>query len=296
VVEGRRISYLDAGPADGPVVIALHGLLSDATTWDRALAPLAARGVRVLAVDLPGHGESDKPPGLYLLDDLAIALDGFCAALDLDSVTICGHSFGGAVGIHFGHHYPHRVQRQVLVSAGGLGREVNLALRLLTARHADTVTAAVLDRRVVRRILRSPRLRSALRLRPEQIVNIRRIMRPLLDPRARSAFFASARGVIEPSGQRGNFLEMEYLASHLPTLLVWSTEDSVIPVAHAHRTHAALPGSRLVVFAGAGHEPHRRNADEFADAVAQFIAGPTSRIDASRPISLSENKILTNET
>ena len=256
---------------DGPVVVALHGLLSDATTWDRAIVPLAGRGHRVLAVDLPGHGASDKPPGRYLLDDHAMALDGLFTALGLTSATVLGHSFGGAVTVHFGYHYPHRVQRQVLVSAGGLGREVNLALRLLTARHADTLTAAVLNRRFAQRVLRSPRVFRALRLSPEQVVNTQRILEPLLDRDARAAFFASARGVIEPSGQRGSFLEMEYLAAGLPTMLVWSTQDSVIPVSHAFDTHAALPGSRLVVFPGGGHEPHRRNAEEFAEAVAQFV-------------------------
>jgi pimeloyl-ACP methyl ester carboxylesterase len=273
-VEGRRISYLEAGPGDGPVIVALHGLLSDATTWDRALSALADRGFRVFAVDLPGHGQSDKPPGLYLLDDLAMALDGFFAGLGLPAATILGHSFGGAVTVHFGYHYPGRVERQVLVSAGGLGREVNLALRLLTAKHADTVTNAVMDRKLVQRVLRNPRTFRVLRLKPEQIVNAQRILTPLLDPRARAAFFASARGVIEPSGQKGSFLEMEYLVAGLPTMLVWSTEDSVIPVKHAHQTHAALPGSKLVVFPGGGHEPHRRNVEKFTEAVAEFAGAP----------------------
>jgi len=250
--------------------VALHGLLSDATTFDRALVALAARGFRVLAVDLPGHGQSDKPAGPYLLDDHAMALDGFFVALGLPAATIIGHSFGGAVTVHFGYHYPNHVQRQVLVSAGGLGREVNLALRLLTAKHADTVTNAVMDRKLVQRVLRNPKTFKLLRLKPEQIVNTQRILTPLLDPQARAAFFASARGVIEPAGQKGSFLEMEYLVAGLPTMLVWSTEDSVIPVKHAHHTHAALPGSKLVVFPGGGHEPHRRNVDEFASAVADF--------------------------
>jgi pimeloyl-ACP methyl ester carboxylesterase len=77
--------------------------------------------------------------------------------------------------------------------------------------------------------------------------------------------------VIAPSGQRGSFIEMRYLAEHVPTLLVWSERDGVIPVAHAHAARAHLPGSRLVVFPGSGHEPHRRNAVQFAAAVAEFV-------------------------
>ena len=266
------LSYLEAGPADGPVVLLLHGLLSDATTWDRALPLLAAHGLRVIALDLPGHGESAKLPGSYLLDDFALALDEFLEVLTIPAVTICGHSFGGAITVHFGYHYPHRVLRQVLVSAGGLGREVNPGLRLLTVNGAEAVVGAVLDRRPVRRLLGNARLHRAFGLSEEKLVNLRRIFRGLLAPDARAAFFASARGVIEPSGQRGSFIEMEYLAEHLPTLLVWSDQDSVIPVAHAHETHAHLPSSRLVVLDGGGHEPHRRDARRFADEVADFVA------------------------
>jgi pimeloyl-ACP methyl ester carboxylesterase len=187
------------------------------------------------------------------------------------TATVCGHSFGGAITVHFGFHHPQRVQRQVLVSAGGLGREVNPGLRLLTVDGAERVVGAVLDRRTVRRILASGRLHQTLRLSEERVVNLRRIFRGLVEPAARAAFFASARGVIEPSGQRGSFIEMEYLAEQLPTLLVWSDQDSVIPVTHAHDTHAHLPSSRLVVLAGGGHEPHRRDAARFADEVADFV-------------------------
>ena len=79
------------------------------------------------------------------------------------------------------------------------------------------------------------------------MVNLRRIGRTLFRADLRAAFFRSLRGVIGPRGQLGSFLEMEYLAAHLPTLLVWSQRDVIIPVAHAHRTHEHLPGSELVV-------------------------------------------------
>jgi pimeloyl-ACP methyl ester carboxylesterase len=270
-IERHVLSYWEAGPADGPVVVLLHGLLSDATTWDPTIAPLSSRGLRVIALDLPGHGESSKERGTYLLDDFAIALDQFFDAIRISSATVVGHSFGGAITVHFGFHYPQRVQRQILVSAGGLGREVNIGLRLLTVGGAERIVGTVLDRRWIRRLIGSQRLHEAVGLSPERLVNLRRIFRGLAEPRARAAFFASARGVIEPSGQRGSFAEMGYLADHLPTMLAWSSEDSVIPVSHAHDTRAHLPQSRLVVFPGGGHEPHRRNAEIFAAEVWQFI-------------------------
>ena len=68
-------------------------------------------------------------------------------------------------------------------------------------------------------------------------------------------------------------IESEWLDKTKPTLVVWSERDVVIPVKHAHSTHEHLPESQLIVFPGAGHEPHRRHAVPFADAVALLVAG-----------------------
>lgn len=271
VVDGNRVAYLECGAPDAPPVLLVHGLMSDSGTWREVLEPLAALGLRAIAVDLLGHGESDAPAGLYLLDDFALLLDGFMAALGLDDATVCGHSLGGAIAVHFGYHYPKRVRRLVLVSAGGLGREVSPVLRMLALPGAEALTGAVMGRRWVQRVLRSALVHRLFRVTPARLVNLRRIGRTLFRADLRAAFFRSLRGVIGPRGQLGSFVEMEYLAAHVPTLLVWSQRDVIIPVAHAHRTHEYLPGSELVVFRGGGHEPHRRNADAFANAVAAFI-------------------------
>jgi pimeloyl-ACP methyl ester carboxylesterase len=271
VVDGDHISYLECGPPDAPAVVLVHGLLSDSGTWTANLEPLGERGVRAIAIDLIGHGESDAPIGLYRLDDYAKLLDGFLSALELKSATICGHSLGGAIAVHFGYYYPERVDRLVLVSAGGLGREVSPALRMLAMPGAEVLTGAVMGRKSVQRVLRSPRLHWAARITPERLVNLRRIGRSLFRADLRTAFFRSLRSVIGPFGQRGSLLEMEYLAAQLPTLLVWADRDVIIPVAHAHHTHAHLPGSELVVFPSGGHEPHRRNAAQFADTLAGFV-------------------------
>ena len=270
---GHRVSYQEAGPADGPVVVLLHGLASDSNTWDRAIEPLAAHGLRVIAVDLIGHGDSDKPVREYLLDDFAASLDAFFTDVGITGATVCGHSLGGAIAIHFGYHYPQHVARFVLVSAGGLGREVHLMLRAAALPGAPRVLDLMM-RPAMTRLYRRPGLHRALRLTPENLVNLRRAGRALGNPAGRQAFFAALRGVIEPAGQRGSFIEMQYLAEHVPTMIVWSEGDGVIPVAHARALNEYLPSSRLVVFPGGGHEPHRRHAAAFAEAVAEFVTEP----------------------
>jgi pimeloyl-ACP methyl ester carboxylesterase len=267
---GWRLSFQEAGPADGEPVVLVHGLASDSGTWDKAIPELARHGMRVIALDLLGHGHSDKPPSGYLLDDFAASLQAFLDAIEVPAATICGHSLGGAIAVHFGYHYPQHVRRLVLVSSGGLGREVHPMLRVAALPGAPAVLGAAMRPRLLR-LYRRPGLHRSLRLTEENLVNLRRAARALGDVSGRRAFFASLRGVIEPAGQRGSFIEMKYLARHVPMLIVWSERDGVIPLAHAHAANEHVPGSKLVVFPGGGHEPHRRHAAGFADAVAAFV-------------------------
>lgn len=267
---GHAIAYVEAGPADGPVVVLLHGLASDSDTWDRTIRPLAAHGLRVLAIDLIGHGRSDKPQRSYLLDDFADSLRDILDVLGIATVTICGHSLGGAIAVHFGGRYPERLDRLVLVAAGGLGREVHPLLRAAALPVAPAVLRVATSQRL-RRVYAHPRLHRTLRLTSDNVTNLRRAGRALGTAEGQAAFFASLRGVIEPAGQRGNFIDMGTLSEKVPTLLIWNERDPVIPVAHARAAQRHLPTSRLVVFPGAGHEPHRREPQRFADEVARFV-------------------------
>jgi pimeloyl-ACP methyl ester carboxylesterase len=267
---GHAIAYQQAGPADGPAVILLHGLASDADTWDKAIGLLAGRGLRVLAVDLLGHGQSDKPDNDYLLDDFAESLALFMDVLGIPSATLCGHSFGGAIAMFFGTRYPDRVDRLVLVSAGGLGREVHPVLRAAALRLAPAVLRVAVGPRM-RRLYARPGLHRTLRLTPDNVANLRRAGRALGTEEGQAAFFASLRGVIAPSGQRTASEEMRAFAEQVPMLLIWSEDDPVIPLAHAKAHAQRSTYSRLVIFPSRGHEPHRRNAERFAAEVAEFI-------------------------
>jgi pimeloyl-ACP methyl ester carboxylesterase len=189
---------------------------------------------------------------------------------------LCGHSFGGAIAMWFGTRHPERVERVVLVSAGGLGREVHPVLRAAALPVAPAVLRFALGPRL-RRLYRRPGLHRALRLTPDNVANLRRAARALGTDAGQASFFASLRGVIAPSGQRAASREMRAFAEQVPMLLIWNEGDPVIPVAHAHaHTERAKPYSRLVVFPSRGHEPHRRSADLFADEVARFVLGGES--------------------
>lgn len=270
VQDGHRISYLHAGPVDGPAVLLVHGLVSDATTWTRALDELVGRGLRVIAPDLLGHGQSDKPADGYGLAHFAESMSDLLRSLAADPATVVGHSYGGAVAMQVAHAHPEQVERLVLVAAGGLGRQVHPILRAASLPGADRVLGLMVNRQTAA-FYRDPRLHRQLRLSPDAIANLGRAGGGLVSASGRSAFFATLRSAINPQGQLGSMLELDYVDLDLPTLIVWSEHDPVLPVAHARATHAYLRNSRLEIFPGTTHQPHHHSARRFVDAVEDLI-------------------------
>ena len=100
---------------------------------------LLERDYAVLAPDFFGHGESAKPPGDYSLGNLAASMRDLLHLLDIERVTVIGHSYGGGVALQFAYQFPELCERLVLVDAGGLGREVSWILRLATLPAAEYV-------------------------------------------------------------------------------------------------------------------------------------------------------------
>ena len=270
VQDGRRISYLHAGAVEAPVVLMIHGLVSDATTWTRATIELLQRGFRVIAPDLLGHGESDKPAAGYSLAAFSASMSALLETLGVRSATVVGHSYGGAVAMHLAHSRPDQVDRLVLVAAGGLGRQVHPILRAASLPGADRVLRLVVNAQTAV-VYRDPRLHRSLKLSPDAVANLSRAGRGLVTPTGRAAFFATLKSAINPRGQLGSMLELDYVDLDLPTLIVWSEHDPVLPVAHAHATHLHLLNSRLEVFPGTTHQPHHHFAARFADAVEDLI-------------------------
>src|SRR4051795_5294693 len=135
-LHGHRVAYRMAG--EGPAILLIHGITSNSDTWDRVFG-LLAEDHTVIAPDLIGHGESAKPRGDYSMGAYASGLRDLCAALDIDSATFVGHSLGGGIAMQMAYQFPERCERLVLVSSGGLGREVSLLLRAATLPGSELV-------------------------------------------------------------------------------------------------------------------------------------------------------------
>src|SRR3954464_1149309 len=132
-LHGHRVAYRMAGdPGDGrPVLLLVPGLAGSSRTW-RDVLPKLAEHATVVAPDLPGHGDSDKPRQDYSVGGYANALRDLLIALGIERATSVGQSLGGGVAMQFAYQHPQRCERLVLVGSGGLGTEVSWILRVLT--------------------------------------------------------------------------------------------------------------------------------------------------------------------
>jgi fermentation-respiration switch protein FrsA (DUF1100 family) len=103
----------------------------------------------------------------------------------------------------------------------------------------------------------------------------------LPDASARSAFIRTLRAVVDWRGQVVTMLDRCYLTRGMPTLLVWGTRDQVLPMHHGLTAHAAMPGSQLELFSGAGHFPFHADPQRFVEVLEDFLA-TTAPADWSR--------------
>ena len=269
VLHGHRVRFHRSG--GGPLLVLLHGIASTADTWAPVATGLAANHT-VLAPDLLGHGASAKPRGDYSLGAYASGVRDLITALGYERATVVGHSLGGGIAMQFAYQFPERVERLVLISSGGLGREVHPILRASTLPGSEIVLA-LLGRRWLRTTggaVGATLGRLGLRA-GEDLAGVAAGIASLGDADARGAFVHTARAAIDPGGQRVSATDRLYLAAHLPTLIVWGERDPIIPAAHGEAAHAAIPGSRLEIFAGAGHFPHREQPVRFVSLVEDFM-------------------------
>ena len=270
-LHGERLAYRSAG--EGPVVLLVHGITSDSSTWARVL-PALARRFTVVAPDLIGHGGSAKPRGDYSLGAHASVLRDLMAALGHEHATLVGHSLGGGIAMQLSYQYPELCERLVLVDSGGLGREVSPLLRAAALPGSEYVIPLLAATRVLQagRMVAGALGRVGLRVGTD-LEEIARGHATLADPDTRQAFLHTLRAVVEPGGQRVDAVGRLYLARHIPVLLAWGERDSIIPVAHGRATQRHLPNSRLEVFADSGHFPQLDEPERLAELLEEFIAG-----------------------
>lgn len=187
---------------------------------------------------------------------------------------LAGRRGGDAVRLSSSRNY---VDRLILVGAGGVTKDVNIALRFAALPAGAEALA----------LLRLPLVLPALQVIGHllgavvgstgvgrDIPNALRILADLPEPTASAASTRTLRAVVDWQGQVVTMLDRCYLTESVPVQLIWGEQDVVIPVSHAHMAHAAMPGSRLEIFPKSGHFPFHDDPDRFIDLVEDHRLGP----------------------
>ncbi|HEV7977753.1 alpha/beta fold hydrolase [Amycolatopsis sp.] len=271
VIHGYERAYRLAGR--GPAVLFIHGIGDDSSTWLDVLASLAG-DFTVIAPDLLGHGGSAKPRADYSVAAYACGMRDLLATLEIERVSVVGHSLGGGVAMQFAYQFPELCERLVLVGSGGLGPGVHPLLRLAAAPGAGLMLPLI-GTLPVRAALRGfggiLRLTGGIGLGSDLDYVVAKYVR-LVESTSRQAFLRTLRSVVDWRGQVVNMLDRCYLTEGIPTMLVWGTQDHVVPSPHARLAHEAMPSSRLEIFEDAGHFPHRSDPQRFLKILREFLA------------------------
>lgn len=274
-LHGHPLNYADVG--DGPAVLFIHGLLGSHEHWTPLMQALAPER-RLIAPDLFGHGASAKPVGDYSLGSHAATLRDLLDRLGISEVTLVGHSLGGGIAMQFAYLFPERVTRLVLVSSGGLGRELSPLLRAAALPGAELVLPVIASGWLHAQVTMAAGGLRRLGIRASaDLSEAWRGLGGLTESEGRRAFLATVRAVIDPGGQTVTAWNHLPMAAAVPTMLIWGAKDRIIPSAHAHAARDGFPGCRVEIFERSGHFPHLAEPERFAALLQEFILDPDAR-------------------
>jgi pimeloyl-ACP methyl ester carboxylesterase len=267
-VDGSQINYADTGDGGGTPVVLVHGLAGQWQNWIENI-PRLARERRVVALDLPGFGQSPTPAdGEISIQGYGRVVKRFCETLGLERVALVGNSMGGFITAEMTIQDPDRVERLVLISAAGItSSNVHEAPTAVIGRVAQVITAVTAAGH--RRMARRPRGRHAAlalvvrhpsKLKPDTAWE--GLMKGADKPGFRAALMASVR-----YDYRERLSEIR-----CPTLILWGENDSVITVEDAHEYERLISDSRKTVMEDTGHVPMVERPRAVNDVLLEFLA------------------------
>lgn len=266
-IAGLKTLFIVAGK--GEPLLLIHGLGSSIIPWHHNIEALAQH-FRVYAMDLPGHGLSEKPNGTnrYTLDESVQFLHAFCERLQLDQVNLLGRSMGGLLAFAFALRYPERVKKLVVSGSAGIGREVGFPLRILTLPLLGEFLAQPKPKRTRRTwewLFYDKKLVPADLVREDQAIQAL--------PGNAEALLEIARYGINVWGQKKHIVITDSLRElHVPVLVLWGRNDRVIPISHALIATQLIPNARYHIFEDCGHYPQIEKAEEFNRVVLEFLS------------------------
>ena len=268
---GVRTNYIEAGPADAPPVILLHGL----GATNASMLPLIddlAHDHRVLAPDNPGFGNSDAPAGPYNPAWFAAWLEAFQVVTGSRGAVLVGNSMGGRIAIEAGLTHPRSVRGMVLLAPSPAFRRLRQWIPLV--RFASPQLARVpmpFNHSLAVEGIRAMMSQADRLPQPWYDAAADEFLRVMRSPGHRVAFFAAARQIyLEDAYGRNGFWQR--LPSLLPpAVFVWGDRDRLVPASFSRHVAEALPEAGSVVFEDCGHVPQFEHPTETAALLRGFI-------------------------
>lgn len=264
--DGARAHVRDRGPRDATTLVLIHGSNASLFTWEPWAKRLQDK-FRIVTLDMPGHGLTGAVPNRdYSQEGMVKFTLEVVDKLGLQRFALGGNSMGGAVAARFAEEHPERVSKLILVDAGGLptkeGTRIPLAFRLARVPLLNKVLLHITPRSLVVEGLN------------DAIVHKKIITRRMVDM---YWDFARMAGTREATLIRFRLPVDDTVKEHIgdikaPTLILWGKDDHLIPVQTAASFHAAIPGSKVIVYPKTGHIPQEEVANQSAADVRAFLS------------------------
>ncbi len=262
---GARVRFHEAGK--GAPLLVVHGYLWSGTVWDDVF-PLLARTLRVIVPDLPGFGESEKPPPAryaYGYEAFTESLVDLVASLGVGRVSVCGHAMGGAIALMLAAHHPDLVEKLILVDPIVYASRRSAAASVATLPILGPIVfKQMYGRAMFRRFFRENVYAKDSSL-PEK--RIEQMFAAFNVPAAREAAYATMVATLDRRALVASIPRV-----NAPTLVAWGRHDRSVPVEHGRRLARELRRARFEVF-DCGHSPAEEVPEAFAEVASAFLRG-----------------------
>ena len=269
----------EMGPADGQVILFIHGTAAWSGLWRETMTPLAEAGYRCIAIDIPPFGYSERPATpSYGNADQAKRIVALMDALGIEHAILLGHSFGGGATMETALMIPDRIEALVLADVGGL----NLNLQPASKIEGPSAIELFLGTPVVRNPvlaatatnpLFTKTLISAMVLDPADATRdkIEILQEPLVLNGATNTLGDWLKTVLGPQEISLTSDPANYQRLTMPALILWGDSDKVIPLQEGEYLQSILPDEELVLMEGVNHIPHLEDQEKFIEIVLGFL-------------------------
>jgi pimeloyl-ACP methyl ester carboxylesterase len=258
---------------EGSPVILIHGISNSIEDWLLNFKSISGQH-RVFALDLIGHGRTDKPlSASYEITDLARFLKDFMDALDIKSAHLVGHSLGGAISLKVALDYPSYCNKLVLVDSGGLAQECSIVLRLLSVPGLGEFLGSIfmqgdLEKRMsmLRKSWPDPETV------PDEMIQLKYAATLWQD--ISKTFLKTLRAIVNIRGvKRSVFIPIVQGLPSLvnPMLVVWGKQDDILPVSQAQIVKDKAPHARVELFENCKHDPMVVDPQRFNQLILEFL-------------------------